>query len=581
MKNESKKLLILERCQSDLEFSKSGSSYVLEGIFTEFGIKNRNNRIYNADDVLPHINSLQEKIKSHTLLGELDHPNSFEVSLLNASHVIESLDYDESGNCIRGKIRLLDTPKGQIAKALIEGGVPLHISSRAAGTVGSNGNVTMQQLFTYDLVADPGFANAKLTRVNESYGWLNENEDVAIYDLSAEAPAEAPAEECADCTCPNCEYVSLEDFQKYSDYLSDIITNLKSAVSNYKEEIDKIKGIEKEVVAVDYNDGVDNSTIENMLKAEVDNKMGEVKEELNVIKQYQEYLAEQLDRSIQHSDYLAENLDNTIMYQNYLAEHLDATISHSDYLAEELEKSNAYQDYLAENLDNAIQHNDYLAENLDNAIKHSDYLAENLDNAIQHNDYLAENLDNAIKYQDYIAENLDAAISHSDYLAEELDHAIEDAVRLNEAVASTEAEVSALNETNSYKEELSSKLNTIMESFKQEQEVKAEEAKAEEARMINEAKVAADTTIVSMMPDYLAEAWNKLSDTRKEAILNEAEMYILNTPYRVEQFWKTRDLREKQSTVLLKEVREYNAPTERSQSQIDLMESVKRRLRGF
>jgi len=33
--------------------------------------------------------------------------------------------------------------------------------------------VKIKQLFTYDLVADPGFANAELKRVNESYGFYD------------------------------------------------------------------------------------------------------------------------------------------------------------------------------------------------------------------------------------------------------------------------------------------------------------------------------------------------------------------------------------------------------------------------
>ena len=568
---ESKKLLILERCQSDLEFSKSGSSYVLEGVFTEFGVKNRNNRIYSAEDVLPHINSLQEKIKSHTLLGELDHPNSFEVSLLNASHVIESLEYDEAGNCIKGKIRLLDTPKGQIAKALIEGGVPLHISSRAAGTVGSNGTVSMQQLFTYDLVADPGFANARLNRVNESFEFLKENEDVAVYDLS-EVPDATTPETCEDQPCCDTDkFVSLEDFQKYTDYLSDIITNLKSAVSNYKEEIDNIKNNNtKEVVVADYNDGVDNSVIEDMLKNEISN----VKEELDTVKQYQEYIAEQLDRSISHQDYLAENLDKSIQYQDYIAEHVQQTID--------------YTNYLAENLDDSIEHGDYLAEELEKSNKYQDYIAEQLDKSIEHSDYLAENLDNTIKYQDYIAEQLDKSIEHADYLAENLDNAVKSQESLVEQINNTKQNIEKVNEQvqeenkfETYKETLNNKLNSILESFNKEQETKLEEARQEEAKLIKEAKETQETTLVSMMPDYLVESWNKLSDTRKEEILNEAEMYVLNNPYRVEQFWKTRDLREKRSTVLLKEVREFNTPAERSQSELALMESVKKRLRGF
>ena len=72
-------------------------------------------------------------------------------------------------------------------KALVDAGVPLQISSRAAGAVESNGKVKIKQLFTYDLVADPGFANAELKRVNESYGFDNES-GLWIYEMNNEVP---------------------------------------------------------------------------------------------------------------------------------------------------------------------------------------------------------------------------------------------------------------------------------------------------------------------------------------------------------------------------------------------------------
>ena len=85
-----------------------------------------------------------------------------------------------------GKIELLNTPNGKIAQALVDQGVPLHISSRAAGSVNPDNTVNIQQIYTYDIVAKPGFAEAVLHRVNESaestkysddvYGFLRESE---------------------------------------------------------------------------------------------------------------------------------------------------------------------------------------------------------------------------------------------------------------------------------------------------------------------------------------------------------------------------------------------------------------------
>ena len=164
-----KTVLILERSSQNLKkISKDGRT-VLEGVFAEFGVENRNGRVYEEREYLPHLEYLQKDIKNGNLLGELDHPERFEVSLGNVSHKISELWYDQGKRQILGRIEILDgTPKGQIAKSLLEAGVPLSISSRAAGSVNEDKSVEIQQIYTYDLVAKPGFENAQLHQISES-----------------------------------------------------------------------------------------------------------------------------------------------------------------------------------------------------------------------------------------------------------------------------------------------------------------------------------------------------------------------------------------------------------------------------
>lgn len=145
--------------------------YILQGIFAKFDEMNRNSRIYTAEEYLPHLQYLRKDISDgEALLGELDHPEDrFEVSLQNASHQVIDIWYDEKNKCVMGKIKLLDTPSGKIAKALVDDGVPIHISSRAAGSVDPQTHkVSIQQIFTWDIVAKPGFGQCVLHRVNES-----------------------------------------------------------------------------------------------------------------------------------------------------------------------------------------------------------------------------------------------------------------------------------------------------------------------------------------------------------------------------------------------------------------------------
>jgi hypothetical protein len=206
-------LLILERSTAVLSTTKSqDGSVILEGVFTQFGVRNKNNRIYEEQEVMPHIKELQEKVKTKKLLGELDHPKDFDISLSNVSHVIEDLSYDAANKQVKGRIRLLNTSKGKEAKALIEDGIPLHISSRAAGTVGDDGRVKIKKWFTYDLVADPGFENAELSRVNESFGF-DSDENLFIYEINKPINKVQETKE----TNMDHTYVTSEDFNKYTE----------------------------------------------------------------------------------------------------------------------------------------------------------------------------------------------------------------------------------------------------------------------------------------------------------------------------------------------------------------------------
>lgn len=151
--------------------------YKFSGVFTPCSypghtLKNRNNRIYQEEEVLKHLGYLRDKIKTDgCILGELDHPEGrFEVYLKEASHKIIDLWWDQKTHCVMGTLELLPTPNGKIAMELIESGYPLYVSSRSAGDVDKNTDeVIIYQIFTYDLVCTPGFAEAKLERINESF----------------------------------------------------------------------------------------------------------------------------------------------------------------------------------------------------------------------------------------------------------------------------------------------------------------------------------------------------------------------------------------------------------------------------
>jgi hypothetical protein len=154
-------VFIIENLQV-LNEGKNGPMRV-RGVFQRADEENNNKRIYPKALLEREITKLEESMKNRRLMGELDHPQHDSVKLSNVSHLITKLE--AKGNEIIGEAEILDTPMGKVAKALIEGGVQIGISSRGMGTLseGQDGKRYVNEdfrLITWDLVADPSTRGA-------------------------------------------------------------------------------------------------------------------------------------------------------------------------------------------------------------------------------------------------------------------------------------------------------------------------------------------------------------------------------------------------------------------------------------
>ena len=424
-----KSVLIVENSTNALirENASGKKDYVMGGTFTEFGVKNRNERIYTADRFLPALDEMNERMNSlGAVYGEFDHPDVFDTSLARASHIITKANYIKEQNIVAGEIRLLSTYWGKEAKALVDDGCPVFVSSRAAGITESDGSVSLKKLFTYDIVADPGFASAKMSikTLNESLGYTDPKSNFRIYEMSDESKINELFNMNRN------DFVTKKQLTDYSKYLVNEIASTKKEVKTAITKGDMApKKLEQ---LLEYYEEL-NSTNSQVVKyldylAEkiqiVVNENKSLRSTTEKLAKHNDYLAENLEKAINYTEYVAENLDKNIEYSEYLAENLDRNISYSEYIAENLDKNISYSEYLAENLDKNIAYSEYIAENLDKNIAYSEYLAEHVDNSIAYSEYLAEHVEGNIAYSEYIAEHLDDNIAYSEYVAENLDKSI-------------------------------------------------------------------------------------------------------------------------------------------------------------
>ena len=173
--------LISEDFEQDLQYiteEKDGKkSHVIEGIFMQSEAENRNKRIYPKRVMQKAVDKyIKEQVSKGRAVGELNHPQGPTINLDKVSHLITDLKWE--GNNVIGRAKILDTPMGQIAKGLLEGGVQLGVSTRGMGSLvvreGKNYVGDDFNLATVDIVQDPSAHDAFVNGIMEGVEWLYE-----------------------------------------------------------------------------------------------------------------------------------------------------------------------------------------------------------------------------------------------------------------------------------------------------------------------------------------------------------------------------------------------------------------------
>jgi hypothetical protein len=152
----------------------------MKGIFIQGNVRNFNERVYPLMEIRKAVERITKELHDgNSICGELDHPEELTINLDRVSHLISQMWMEGSNGY--GKLKILNTPKGNIARALIEDGVKLGVSSRGVGNVDDRGEVSGFEIITVDLVCRPSAPEAYPKPVYES---LNTKRGRIIEDLA-------------------------------------------------------------------------------------------------------------------------------------------------------------------------------------------------------------------------------------------------------------------------------------------------------------------------------------------------------------------------------------------------------------
>ena len=506
--------------------SKNPSEGVrLSGVFGVCGVKNQNNRIYDKANYAAMVESLQKVIATEGCPGELEHPNNFNINLENVSHKIESIEMNEDGT-ITGTILLLNTPKGKIAQAIVEGGLPLYISSRGAGTITNEGRVNLTSLKTYDLVGTPGFSQAKLTlKENQTVESLNESLDDGNI-MWAIVEGDDSSDDLLDLD---------SDDKKSDDKKSD----------DKKSDDKKKKDKEEEKKSEEKSD--DSEKEEKKKKDNKDNKdskvtMEELKKSIDALADKVTTLEAQLHVAQESAQPNYNAIEMWIKEEFAPSFKNEVSESVKKYVNEEF--ANKVQNWICEEFANEINEwveNDVAAEINENIKSYvNEEFAEHLQDWIveefggQVDKWITEEFAGTV--ENWIAEEYSTVVE--DWINEEyapiLENRINESVNANVAQYISENNAARLDEIDSLLETLSDDKNSTV------------------AELVKETKAAdkyANIYAVKNMPAEFVPSWNMIDEARKDEIVRSSKMYDFTKEGVLESFWGSVDFEKKQEVI--------------------------------
>ena len=191
MANKLYEYLSAEQSGVTIVESKDGKDLYMKGLFIQGDVKNQNGRVYPREEIQKAVESVKSRLqKGETVMGELDHPEELQINLDRVSHIITDMHCDDANGL--GKLKIIDTPMGNIARALLTAGANLGVSSRGSGNVNESGKVSDFDIVTVDIVAQPSAPDAYPKTIYESL--FNMQGGASLFDTAKALTVDKSAE---------------------------------------------------------------------------------------------------------------------------------------------------------------------------------------------------------------------------------------------------------------------------------------------------------------------------------------------------------------------------------------------------
>ena len=460
----------------------SSSPMIMSGTFTELDVLNRNGRIYTPDNFLPLVAEMQDRIANGAVYGEMDHPDVFDITFQKTSHIIEKIEYNKEKNIVEGQIRLLSTYWGREAQAIVNDGCPIFVSSRAAGITDSNGYVTLKKLFTYDIVADPGFATAKMNPacLNEALG-INENANYAIFELNTENQIQSLY------NMNNDDKKTHSQLAEYSAYVDEQIASLKEEISRLTKSSNNEQSILEKAGELE-SLKQQNEVLErylNKLSTKVVSLISKVndlsstnealKEEIQIVGKFAEHVAEHTNEAkkdieivgkfaehvAEHTNEAKKDIEIVGKFAEHVAEHTNEAkkdieivgkfaehvAEHTNEAKKDIEVVGKFAEHVAEHTKSNLDTAKYIKERLEQTVLFAEHIAQEsvktFDEQTRFIEYVAENTHENKVYETYLKNKLEALINYNIDTAAKLNEAFSNGV-INENVITVESPESYL-----------------------------------------------------------------------------------------------------------------------------------------